>query len=266
MKSLLKVIGGLVLVVAATLATFLVMGYSPQELRHLSEVRNVYDDNGRDVPLPFPAGSPERLLPEVHVTTTGQYSFITMDGDVPVRHDPCRPIRWVLATADMPDFAQQEVEAAVADISARTGLEFEYLGTTDEPVDFERSLFQEDRYGEGYAPLIIGWSDAARTPDLAGTVSGVGGSTALPGAYGSQLYLRSGVVVLDVEDLRGYFASTAGALRVRAIIMHELAHVVGLGHVEDPSQLMFDTNMRQLTWGEGDLAGLAIAGAGPCES
>jgi hypothetical protein len=263
-KSLFRVLGALVVVLAVAVAILLVLGYSPRELSHLGEVRNIYDDNGTDVALPFPDGPAERLLPEVPVTTTGEYGFITVDGDTPVRHDPCRPLQWVLATADMPDFAQPEVEAAVADISQRTGLAFEYLGTTDEPVSFERSLFQ-DRYGDGYAPVIIGWSDAARTPDLEGTVSGVGGSTALPGAYGTQRYLRSGVVVLEVEDLRSYLASTGGALQVRAIIMHELAHVLGLAHVDDPSQLMYATNHRQLTWGEGDLAGLAIAGAGPCE-
>jgi hypothetical protein len=47
--------------------------------------------------------------------------------------------------------------------------------------------------------------------------------------------------------------------------MHELAHVLGLAHVEDPVQLMFATHDRQAGWGDGDLAGLAIAGAGPCE-
>lgn len=265
-KTWLKIIGSLVLTLGVAYLTFLLMGYSPQELKHLGEVRNMYTDNGRTVDLPFPEGSPARLLPEVPVTTDGEYAFITVDDGAPVRHDPCRPLRWVLATADMPHFAQAEVEAAVAEISARSGIQFEYLGTTDELPDFDRPLFQEERYGGDYAPLIIGWSDAARTPDLEGTVSGVGGATVLPGAYGTQRYLRSGVIVLDVDDLRGYFASSAGALQVRAIIMHELGHVLGLAHVSDSSQLMYELNHTQLTWGQGDLAGLAIAGQGPCES
>jgi hypothetical protein len=264
-KSLAKLVAGIAFVAAVTFGTLLVMGYSPEELQHLGEPRNVYDDNGRDVPLPMPEGDPTRPLPEVSASTTGPYAFITVDGDTPVRHDPCRPIEWVLSTADLPAFAQVEVEAAVADISTRTGLKFVFVGMTDEQASFDRALFQEERYGEGYAPVIIGWSDATRTPDLDGNVSGIGGSTALPGAYGTQRYLRSGVVILDVEDLESYLASSGGALQVRAIIMHELAHVLGLAHVEDPSQLMFATNDRQNTWGDGDLAGLAIAGAGPCE-
>lgn len=266
MKSLGKLIAGVAFVGAVIFATLLVMGYSPQELRHLGEPRNVYDDHGHDVPLPFPEGRAERLLPEIPVATTGPFAFITVDGEDPVRHDPCRPIEWVLATADLPAFAQPEVEAAIADISSRTGLQFTFAGTTDEVPNFERPLFQEERYGPGYAPVIVGWSDAARTPELAGTVSGVGGSTALPGAYGNQRYLRSGVVILDIDDLKRSLASSNGALQVRAIIMHELAHVLGLAHVDDPSQLMFGTHDQQAGWGDGDLAGLAIAGAGPCES
>lgn len=265
MKSVLRVLGAVAFVLAVTWVTLIATGHSIEELQHLGEPRNVLDDNGRQVPLPIAQGPAERRVPEVPVTTTGAYAFITVDDDgVPVRVDPCRPVHWVIATADMPEFARAEVMAAVEDIAARTGLEFVFDGETDEVAAFDRSVFQ-DRYGEGYAPLIIGWSDEARTPDLAGTVSGVGGSSAIPGAFGTQRYLRSGVVILDVVDLQSYLASTSGALQVRAIIMHELAHALGLAHVEDPAQLMHPTNNNQLTWGDGDLAGLAIAGAGPCE-
>ncbi|MFO7243355.1 MAG: matrixin family metalloprotease [Actinomycetes bacterium] len=265
MKSLLKVLGVIGGILAVSFVTFVAMGHSPRELAHLGEVRNVYQDGAHEVVIPFPDGPRERLLPEVPVTTSGGYAFITEDRGVPVRHDPCRPIRWVLNTDGMPAFAEQEIQAAIADIELRSGLKFEFAGYTDEPLDFERSLFQ-DRYGDDYAPVIIGFSDASQTPDLAGAVTGVGGSTAIQGAFGPQRYLRSGVVVLDADDLKSRFASTSGALQARAIIMHELAHVLGLAHVDDPSQLMHPTHDRQLTWGDGDLAGLAIAGAGPCES
>ncbi|WP_240721531.1 matrixin family metalloprotease [Pseudarthrobacter sp. NamE5] len=53
-----------------------------------------------------------------------------------------------------------------------------------------------------------------------------------------------------------------GSALVRAVIMHELAHVVGLDHVNDPTQLMYEENSGQL--GTGDRTGLAMLGSGEC--
>jgi len=46
--------------------------------------------------------------------------------------------------------------------------------------------------------------------------------------------------------------------------MHELGHVVGLAHVHDPAQIMFNDNIGQTDLGDGDRRGLAALGAGPC--
>lgn len=45
---------------------------------------------------------------------------------------------------------------------------------------------------------------------------------------------------------------------------HELAHVLGLGHVDTPGELMMPVNTGQTHFGPGDLAGLARLGAIPC--
>nr|WP_255633411.1 matrixin family metalloprotease [Demequina sp. TTPB684] len=85
------------------------------------------------------------------------------------------------------------------------------------------------------------------------------------GAYGTDEYLRSGTVLLDLDDFPADLNDEADRSRAKALVMHELAHVVGLDHVNDESELMFPAVTSTVTWGPGDLAGLAAAGAGQCE-
>ena len=49
-----------------------------------------------------------------------------------------------------------------------------------------------------------------------------------------------------------------------AVIQHELDHLLGLNHVEDPSQLMYKNAIDTSAYGVGDLPGLAHLGAGDC--
>ena len=49
------------------------------------------------------------------------------------------------------------------------------------------------------------------------------------------------------------------------MLLHELGHLVGLGHVADPYQVMYDTNAYPLpSYRSGDLRGLAKLGLGRC--
>jgi predicted Zn-dependent protease len=47
-------------------------------------------------------------------------------------------------------------------------------------------------------------------------------------------------------------------------VMHELGHVVGLAHVDDPTELMYERNEGRSDWGPGDLTGLEALGKGLC--
>lgn len=59
--------------------------------------------------------------------------------------------------------------------------------------------------------------------------------------------------------------SQDGRQVVRAIVLHELGHLVGLGHVTDATQLMYPEGQPGVTdFGAGDLAGLAALGRGTC--
>ena len=73
----------------------------------------------------------------------------------------------------------------------------------------------------------------------------------------------TGQVVLDAPAFTQAMAVPGGGPVARAIVLHELAHVVGLGHVDDPAELMYPYAGRA-DLGAGDLTGLALLGAGAC--
>lgn len=241
-------------------------GFDLTQWQHLGTPRNVLSVGGEQIRIPLPEGSAQRQAPAVPVTTDGNYAFMFEEGapGSPTRYDPCRVIEWTHNPAGSPAGSEQMVHDAVADIARHSGLVFEHVGDTDELADFDRPLFQE-RYGDGFAPVIVGWSTAQQHPELVGSVTGLGGSSAVNGAFGEQRFLVAGVVVLDAEDIAELIESRRGTALATAVIMHELAHVIGLAHVDDPQELMNEHNSRLITWGPGDRAGLAIAGAGACE-
>jgi predicted Zn-dependent protease len=70
--------------------------------------------------------------------------------------------------------------------------------------------------------------------------------------------------VLDAEQLAEVLAGRDGEQRLRAVLLHELAHVVGLDHVEDPDALMHPRHLDQEGYGPGDLRGLRELGDGAC--
>jgi hypothetical protein len=251
------------------LAAVVAMGLSGltwQDVKHMGTPRNVLEIGGENVEVPLPPSSDGRVHPEVSPSTSGSYSFMfTDDQGQPVRWDPCRPISYVINPEGEPVGGNDLIFAAVERVSDATGLAFEYEGTTAETPSFDRPLVQEGLYGDRFAPLMFGWSTGDADSELVGSVTGLGGSVSVPGAYGDQRYLVGGVVLLDAPDVARIVASSYGSDLAIAVIMHELGHVVGLGHVDDAAELMNATNSSVTTWGPGDLEGLAIVGAGPCQ-
>ncbi|WP_286166846.1 peptidase [Arthrobacter sp. AQ5-05] len=198
---------------------------------------------------------------------TGSGSFRLQESPDPgqdfVAYDPCRPIRYVIRTQDSPPGGEDLIHQAVAEISAATGLRFVYDGSTTEAPTEQRKKYQPERYGKRWAPVLIAWSTPEETPDLAGDVGGLGGSdyAHIPG---HPVVYVAGQVMLDAPDMSRFLAYPGGATLVRAVIMHELSHVVGLAHVEDPSQLMYGDGNNLTTLADGDRAGLALLGTGAC--
>lgn len=199
----------------------------------------------------------------VTAPSTGSFAFMQEQRGEPVTYDPCEPVRYVINDRLAPVGGDELVASAVSTISAATGLVLEHAGSTDELPRPRRPARDVLRYGMDPSPVLIAWTTPKRVPDLAGGVVGVAGSVA-EGVGGSGMRYVSGSVYLDAAELSGILRRPDGPAQVRAVITHELGHLVGLDHVEDPGELMYAANIGNTQLGPGDRRGLAALGAGSC--
>lgn len=193
------------------------------------------------------------------------FAVVQEDGSTPVAYDPCRPLHYVVRPEHAPPGGEDLLRGAVDRLSRVTGLQFRYEGPTDEPASDERPSFQPARYGDRWAPVLITWNTVEENPALDGEVVGVAGSAWRSLGDGPRVYV-SGAVSLDGPQLTAMLERRDGRAQAEAVILHELAHLVGLGHVDDPAQLLYPRAQLGVTdFGPGDLTGLARLGEGPCE-
>ncbi|MDQ3978207.1 MAG: matrixin family metalloprotease [Actinomycetota bacterium] len=218
------------------------------------------------------------LSPDDIFQLPNTYSFFAVrsDGCHPVRFNPCEPVHYIQNAALAPPTGVADVQEAFRQLSAATGITFVDEGLTDETN--RRRAYVPERYGQRWAPILVGWTrfEGQRSDDPAIQVVGRG--------IGQKVndVLVSGVLSLNVDavtdreagtPLEGGFGpplgSGVGSIGPKAVtwgrvILHELAHVVGLGHTRDKGAIMYpetaDQTARPAEYKEPDLAGLRLLG------
>ena len=221
---------------------------------------------GIDVPSESLEASTEPIgTPPTVVGGEGGYAFMLHHEDgSPVTFDPCRPVHVAVNPAHEPAGGRDLLLEALGELSSATGLQFVMDSDTTEVMTSDRRTYQPDTYGDRWAPVLITWDLPADNPLLAGRVLGRAGPQSFTGTAADSTRWVTAQAVFNAPalDARMRLGQDDDA---KAVLLHELAHVVGLTHVTDPYQVMYDTNAYPLpSYRAGDRRGLAELGLGRC--
>jgi hypothetical protein len=217
------------------------------------------------------------LHPEDIPTLPPTYSFLQVksDGCSPIRFDPCEPIHYIQNVTLAPPTGPADVRQAFAMLGAATGMTFVDDGTTTESG--RRAPYVPSLYPGRWAPILVNWihfPNQGNDPSIQAV--GAGSGIRVGDAF------VSGVLNLNVDavtnkdtrtPVQGGFGppigSGTGAIGPEGvtwgrIILHELAHVVGLGHTKDKGAIMYpesaDQTSRPAEYKQPDLDGLRYLG------
>lgn len=219
------------------------------------------DDGRPPLPADVAAG---RLLPAPPppAGTDGYEPMLTEAGTI-AAYDPCRPLHLVVNLESAPPTAAAILADAVAMVGPAAGLRIVVDGPTDEVAQDERPAVDRARYGNRWSPALVAWTTPGRVTHLEGDTVGIGGSVAVRDRLGRP-HNVTGIVHLDGPDLSRIASRQGGHTLAVAIVAHELIHLLGLSHTDDPSQLMHAENGGQTALGDGDRRGLAALADVPC--
>jgi hypothetical protein len=198
----------------------------------------------------------------------GPYSFLTatyVDGQrEPVRWNPCQPIEYQLAVVHGPAETASAISDALDLASQASGISFRFDGTTDHGFAAMRhGRYLVDPLRSVYRPVLI---TVVPRPMFR--------SYHVPKHVLAFTHPEQGIQSHDDQWVSGYVVVDGGVRYARTgrwsmelVIAHELGHLLGLGHVRAPNELMFSPEVAKGVipapidgWGSGDLQGLERLG------
>ena len=202
------------------------------------------------------------------------FLFVKDGGCQPVRFNPCQPVRYALNRRLATDAHVADLTEALAKLAAATGLEFQRVADTDEdPRLVPRPRRQPDG-SFAWPPVVIGWSHLGTGDSLRGRNDQRADPAVVVGGGGRPEIVNdvivTGNLVLNLDAVTDTDTRTpvphgfGTGVNWGRIILHELAHVIGLGHVESRTSIMNEALTQQTLssseWGVGDLIGLRQLG------
>ena len=195
------------------------------------------------------------------------YMTLSNGKKVVARWNPCRAHGYKVNLASVPAAARPavlaETHAAMRVLGAKSGMTFTYKGATSE-------VPRQGSYVKQSADIIIAYTTPAKTNfPLAGSTAGLGGfAGGWKSSYNGRTTtysagINKGYLVVDTPDLLKHFKPGFGTgVRRGNLLLHELGHVVGLGHVSN-ARLLMNPTLSSYTpngYAAGDAAGLALVG------
>ncbi len=197
------------------------------------------------VPLTGPGGPPP----------TQPFAFSRVVGGKPVRWNPCVPLRYAVNLGGYAESFRAVINEAVERLEAATGLPLVPVGDST----YMPNSGNGGQFPSGTAEMVIALGDEVQSDLVPGNVIGRAGIL-----FSSSIFRAS--VVIDMGDV-GVTTDPWSSIGAGPVLMHELAHAVGLDHVQDPTQLMnaSASSTGPRTYGAGDLTGLwQVGAAGGC--
>lgn len=187
------------------------------------------------------------------VGSAQSYSLLSEQAGRAAHWNYCKPIKYLINPTGLSAQARGDLDAALVKVAAASGLRFEYAGETATQPFVTRDWYST--FSPDEQTLVVAGLTSDQLPSLRGWVAGIGGSTWIDDGASEPRYFAAGLAIDTEENLTpGFVARGMGVL-----LLHEFGHVVGLGHVNDPTQIMNPamTSEGPTDYQAGDLAGLA---------